>query len=127
MLYQMFGGNHWMSFALAPFGLFGMYIAGKRLAWGWMFSIFTQVLWVTYALAITQYGMIIGSMGYLTVYIKNYRKWRNQPEIILSSDESRALRNELSRLSENDADMSTASHEILNRLIATYGAPDWMR
>src|SRR5258708_38244539 len=45
----------WWSYALAPFGLVGMLLAGRRSRWGWMLSIFTQVLWLAYAIDTKQW------------------------------------------------------------------------
>lgn len=74
-LHTMLGGDRWMSWALAPFGIAGMLIVGRKNAWGWALSILTQFLWIAYALAIHQYGMILGSALYLGVYVKNLRRW----------------------------------------------------
>jgi hypothetical protein len=59
------------SYILAPFGLAGMWIAGRN-HWGWLLSIFTQILWLTYAVATKQYGFMIGSTAYLFVYLRNF-------------------------------------------------------
>ena len=75
VLLAVFGGTRWYSWALAPFGVAGMLIVGRKNAWGWALSITTQFLWVAYALAIQQYGMILGSVLYLAVYVKNLRLW----------------------------------------------------
>lgn len=72
---------HW-SYVLAPFGLAGMIMAGRKNRWGWMLSIFTQVLWVTYALNTAQYGFIIGSVSYGAVYLKNFLGWGKKPMLM---------------------------------------------
>jgi hypothetical protein len=63
------------SYILAPFGLAGMLMAGKRNRWGWMLSIFTQVLWLWYAVDTKQWGFIPGSAAYGAVYLKNFMGW----------------------------------------------------
>lgn len=65
----------WWSYALAPFGLIGMLLAGRRSRWGWLLSIFTQVLWLAYAVDTKQWGFIPGSLAYAAVYFKNFLAW----------------------------------------------------
>ena len=76
---------HWItsnwSYVLAPFGLAGMILAGRKNRWGWMLSIFTQILWVTYALDTAQYGFILGSVAYGAVYLKNFLGWGKKPNM----------------------------------------------
>lgn len=72
---------HYWSYILAPFGLLGMYVTGRKLAWGWALSSCTQLLWLTYAIDTHQWGFIPGTLGYLIIYIKNYRAWRRKPHV----------------------------------------------
>jgi hypothetical protein len=62
---------HYGSYCLAPFGLAGMWIA-RTNRWGWALSMFTQLLWLTYAQTTAQYGFMIGTVAYLGVYIRNF-------------------------------------------------------
>lgn len=66
------------SYALAPFGLLGMIMAGRKSKWGWLVSIGTQVLWLTYAVDTKQWGFIPGSLAYGFVYLRNFLKWNKQ-------------------------------------------------
>jgi hypothetical protein len=66
------------SYLLAPFGLLGMWATGKHYAWGWLFSLATQALWLLYALGTGQYGFLAGTVSYGAVYLKNYRAWRRE-------------------------------------------------
>lgn len=67
--------GYW-SYVLAPFGLAGMILAGRRNRWGWALSIATQALWLTYAADTRQWGFIPGSAAYAIVYIRNFTAWR---------------------------------------------------
>ena len=69
------GWLHYWSYYLAPFGLTGMYLAGRKNkpAYGWLLSCFTQLLWLAYAVTTAQFGFIPGTLGYLVIYIKNWR------------------------------------------------------
>lgn len=70
------------SYILAPFGLMGMWVAGKRKRNGWLLSMFTQALWLMYAVTTEQFGFIPGTLGYLGVYIRNYRNWGKPPKLL---------------------------------------------
>lgn len=69
----------WWSVFLTPLGLIGMYLSGRKLKVGWLFGLFTQTVWITYAVATHQYPFIIGSLGYAGIYLKNYLAWRRDP------------------------------------------------
>lgn len=71
---------HYWSYILAPFGLIGMWLAGKKKRSGWLLGICTQVLWLTYAVQTQQWGFIPGSAAYGFVYLKNYLKWGSASE-----------------------------------------------
>ena len=64
------------SWCLAPFGLIGMYVVGRKKTWGWVLSMTTQSLWAVYAVGTGQYGFLIGTIAYFCVYASNFRKWR---------------------------------------------------
>jgi hypothetical protein len=64
------------SWCLAPFGLLGMWAAGRKKAWGWALSLCTQVLWGFYAVGTGQYGFLIGTCSYALVYARNWHIWR---------------------------------------------------
>jgi len=70
--------NAWWSYALAPFGLIGMFMASRRNKWGWLLSICTQVLWLVYAVDTKQWGFIPGSLAYGVVYLKNFLNWNKK-------------------------------------------------
>lgn len=72
-------GAYW-SYILAPFGLAGMWMAGRRNRWGWALSICTQVLWLAYAVQTQQWGFIPGSAAYGFIYVKNFISWRPNVE-----------------------------------------------
>ncbi len=66
------------SFVLAAIGIFGLYIAGKQIWWGWAVGIGVQALWVIFALATQQYGFIFSAIAYGWVYGNNAHKWREE-------------------------------------------------
>jgi hypothetical protein len=71
---------HWLitygSWGLAPFGLLGMYVVGRKKTWGWIVSMVTQALWATYAIGTAQFGFLIGTCSYFAIYLRNWLKWR---------------------------------------------------
>lgn len=64
------------SWALAPFGLAGMIVTGRKKTWGWLLALTTQLLWALYALGTAQYGFLIGTTSYAAVYLDNYLRWQ---------------------------------------------------
>lgn len=68
------------SWCLAPFGLAGMWAAGKRKAWGWALSLLTQALWAVYAIVTGQYGFLVGTLSYAFVYLRNFLINRSKTE-----------------------------------------------
>ncbi len=64
------------SWALAPWGLIGMYVTGRKKTWGWLLALTTQVLWAMYAVGTAQYGFLIGTCSYAAIYFKNWVDWR---------------------------------------------------
>jgi hypothetical protein len=66
------------SFVLAGIGIFGLWLAGRQMATGWLIGMMAQVLWAIYAVATTQYGFLLSCVGYGWVYFKNYRCWRSE-------------------------------------------------
>jgi hypothetical protein len=64
------------SYLLAAVGIFGLYLAGKKIWWSWGVGIAAQVLWIAYAIATEQWGFIVAALGYGWVYTKNYLAWR---------------------------------------------------
>lgn len=71
--------NIWWSVILTPLGLLGMYLSGRKLKAGWLLGLFTQVIWVLYAVATKQYPFILASLGYGSIYAKNYLAWSRNP------------------------------------------------
>lgn len=66
------------SWVLTAFGVLGIYLAGKKNKWGWVIGIFSQFLWVAFAIATAQYGFIVASVLYGSVYAKNFIQWRKE-------------------------------------------------
>lgn len=72
--------SHWLimygSWCLAPFGLYGMWVTGRKRTWGWIVSMCTQALWALYAIGTAQYGFLIGTVSYFVIYLRNWILWR---------------------------------------------------
>lgn len=63
------------SWCLAPFGLLGMVVVGRKKTWGWLLSLTTQALWALYAVGTRQYGFLVGTVSYAAVYLNNWVAW----------------------------------------------------
>lgn len=66
----------WWSWLLMVVGVTGMYLAGRRLWWGWLVGLGSEVLWLVYAIQTQQWGFIPFALIYAAVFIKNAREWR---------------------------------------------------
>lgn len=66
------------SWVLTAAGVGGMYLAGKKNKWGWIIGICSQFLWIAFAIATSQYGFIVASILYGTVYAKNFINWQKE-------------------------------------------------
>ena len=68
--------NPLWSYALTAVGVFGLYLAGRKVWWSWGVGIGAQALWVAYAVATAQWGFIVSAFAYGWVYARNFRAWR---------------------------------------------------
>lgn len=66
------------SWVLAVCGIVGTYTVGRKNKWGWVVLFFNESLWLVYAFQTDQYGFILGSLAYMTVYIKSHRRWSRE-------------------------------------------------
>lgn len=66
----------WWSWLLAAVGIFGLWLAGRKSAWGWAVGAGAQVLWVGYAVAMAQWGFLASACAYGAVYVRNFVMWR---------------------------------------------------
>lgn len=65
------------SWILAFCGISGTFLIGRKNIWGWVVLFFNETLWLVYATQTKQYGFYLGSIAYMTVYIKSHFHWRN--------------------------------------------------
>lgn len=68
----------WWSWILTLFGVMGMYLAGRKNKYGWLIGIGSQFLWITFAIVTHQYGFIVASIIYGSIYAKNYVQWNKE-------------------------------------------------
>jgi len=66
------------SAVLAAVGIFGLYIAGRKLWWGWLVGLGAQALWIGYAVVTRQWGFIASAIAYGWVYGRNAIRWRRE-------------------------------------------------
>lgn len=66
------------SWILALCGITGTYIVGRKNRLGWVVLFFNETLWIAYALHTKQYGFILGSLAYMTVYVHSHRNWTEE-------------------------------------------------
>lgn len=63
------------SYILTAVGVFGLYMAGKKVRWAWLIGLVAQFLWLAYAIVTKQYGFIISAVAYGFVYARNHIIW----------------------------------------------------
>lgn len=63
------------SWILACVGIIGTFFVGRKTVWGWIILCVNECLWLIYATQTKQYGFYLGSIAYMVVYIKSYRRW----------------------------------------------------
>jgi hypothetical protein len=63
------------SWLLTVGGVFGLWLAGRKSAWGWAVGLAMQVLWMTYAVVTHQYGFVVSGIAYGAVYGLNFYRW----------------------------------------------------
>lgn len=74
-------GYNWVwSLVLAAIGVFGLWVAGRRSAWGWLIGLGSQLLWVAYAFATAQYGFLLSAVAYGIVYGRNFWRWESEEQ-----------------------------------------------
>lgn len=62
------------SWVLTAAGASTLYLAGRGTWHGWAVGIFTQSLWLVYAVSTRQYGFIFSVFVYGPLYVINLRK-----------------------------------------------------
>jgi hypothetical protein len=65
------------SWVLVISGATGMWLSGRRLRVGWLVAIFTEALWIIYAVQTEQWGFIAGALLYMVVFARNWHLWRD--------------------------------------------------
>jgi hypothetical protein len=49
---------------------------GNKYKYAPLLGIISQILWVWYVITIQQWGLLIGEVGFLVVYVRDCIKWR---------------------------------------------------
>lgn len=65
----------WWSWLLTAGGGIVVYLIGQKKSSAWLLGIALQGLWIAYALATKQYGFIVSSVMYGSLYGRNYVAW----------------------------------------------------
>jgi len=65
----------WWSWLLMAVGVTGVYLSGRRLWWGWLVGVSSEVLWIAYAVTTRQYGFVVAALVYGTMFAVNARRW----------------------------------------------------
>jgi nicotinamide riboside transporter PnuC len=74
------------SWILACVGVIGTFFVGRKTIWGWVVLFINECLWLIYATQTKQYGFYLGSIAYMSVYIKSYIHWSKEEKDIVYGD-----------------------------------------
>lgn len=79
-----------MDWILSILTIIGIWLIGKKILWGWLFSAFASILWVVYALKLSppQYGLIPASVIYFIIDIISFIRWYKDEHSNLQSTAS---------------------------------------
>jgi hypothetical protein len=69
------------SWGLAIIGVAGIYFVGRKTLWGWFVLLFTEAIWIIYAIVTEQYGFIVSAFAYGAVYIKSYLNLKDDENV----------------------------------------------
>lgn len=72
------GVNPMWSFVLTAVGLFGFWLAGKKVWWAWYVNMACQFIWLPYAIVTKQWPFIAGSAVYFLVFTRNAINWTQE-------------------------------------------------
>jgi hypothetical protein len=74
-------------------GLVALRAVGKKKAVGWIWAMFTQVVWIVYSIATFQWGFLVPAVIKFAIYTWNYVSWArsDKAEAKPKTHEDRAL------------------------------------
>lgn len=64
-----------MDWVLSAISMIMLWMMGNKNRYAPVVGIFAQILWIYYAISLGQYGLLIGTIGYLIIHIRNTVKW----------------------------------------------------
>lgn len=65
----------WWSWLLTAVGVLAVYLIGSQRRSGFALGVAAQALWIVYAVVTEQYGFVIASLLYATMYARGWKKW----------------------------------------------------
>ncbi len=67
-----------LSWTVGAIGIFGFFLAGRRIWWSWYVNIFCQGLWVAYAIASETPAFLLTAGFYSVIFGWNAHKWTKE-------------------------------------------------
>jgi hypothetical protein len=64
-----------MDWILSLLSMIMLWTMGNKNRFGPLIGIASQLLWIYYALSLKQYGLLLGTLGYLIIHVRNFIKW----------------------------------------------------
>lgn len=66
----------WLSWVLSATSGLMLWLMGNKSPWGPRVGLINQGLWIAYAVATEQWGLLPGVLLYTVIHARNVRKWR---------------------------------------------------
>lgn len=64
--------------ALSLIGVYGFWLAGRKVWWCWYVNIANQIVWTAYATITEQWGFLVGVAVYSVVFSRNAVRWTRE-------------------------------------------------
>lgn len=74
--------HQWPSLGLSIWGCIVFYLAGEKKRVAWALGVVGQLFWLSYAIWLSQWGLLIGCGLYGASYIRNWIRWRPVPAAV---------------------------------------------
>lgn len=68
--------HQWPSLGLSVWGFFVFKLAGDKRRVAWAMGLLGQTFWLSYAIWLSQWGLLVGCGIYGSIYVRNWVKWR---------------------------------------------------
>lgn len=69
----------WLSWILSATSAVMLWLMGNKSPWGPRLGVANQALWIVYAVATEQWGLLPGVLIYTVIHVRNVLLWQRTP------------------------------------------------